>query len=1077
MHTWVDRGGTFTDVVTRTEQGHLTTAKVPSDRAVVGDLARGRLSFGTTVATNALLERGGVPTLLVVTEGFADLVTIGDMSRPELFDPDANWPRPLCTRVVEVRGRLDVGGNELEPLELPALDMQGIESVAIVLLHSGTNGVHERRMAEHIEASRPGLFVSQGHLCSPERGYLARIETTLVDAAITPVLSAAMQRDKIPGGALAIRSDASLVDAAQLRGPDAVLSGPAGGVLAVRAVAALAGFDKAVGLDMGGTSTDVCRVEGASLPRRRGDVRVAGLRLRRPILEVETIAAGGGSILTNDGLSLGVGPRSAGAHPGPQCYGRGGPPTLTDAALAAGLVDPLAFDPPLDVEAVKLPGSADAFLDVARDRMAAAVKKLAAAHGADLREHALVSYGGAAGQHAAFVAERLGIATVLVHPCSAVLCAWGQSLAREEDVATASVWQPLKHMSPLETAWAGLEAVLPVRAVMLRSVELRFAGTDDSIEVMGTTVTALEQAFHQAHKRRYGFERTGVIEVVNARVRSVAESADPLPTDADPFGLGDAIIAGPDLVTLPTTRIVVPAGWTAQQSSGLLVLTHRQRQPAPQPTERTPYGVSLWSSRFMAVAEQSGAVLQRLARSVNIRERLDFSCAVFDGQGQLIANAPHIPVHLGAMGETVRDLIRSRADLPDGQAWLCNDPSAGGSHLPDLTVVTAVHAGSERWFVASRGHHVDVGGTTPGSMPPRSRSLAEEGFVVRHVPLLEEGRLRTLREIDASRQADVVRADLLAQVAANAHAASALKQLGPADVVSCWMAHLLDVAEESVARRIADIATGAASDQMDGLKLEMALRRDHNGLVFDLSGTEGPHRGNLNAPSAVVRSAILYSLRVLVAEPIPLNEGALRNVHILCPKPSLVAPPEGAAVAGGNVETSMRLVDLILRATSSRAASQGTMNNLTIGGEGWSLYETLGGGTGATPEHAGRSAGQVHMTNTRATDPEVVESRLPLRVWQMAVRRSSGGTGEHLGGDGLIRELELCEPGTACLLATRRAEGPAGLHGGSAGEPGLDELYVEGRWVPWSGDAVRLAAGDRVRVSTPGGGGCGLTPR
>lgn len=1069
MRTWVDRGGTFTDVVVLDDEG-LRVRKVPSDAAVIGDLAEGDLCFGTTVATNALLERRGVRTALLVTRGFADLVHIGDMARPELFDPDARWPDPLCDAVFEVDGRLDANGEELDALgEIP--DLSGFASVAIALLHSGANPSHELRVAEVLRARHPDLFVSLGHAQAPERGYLARIETTLVDAAITPVLHGALARDNLPEAATAIRSDGTLVPWRQLRAPDAVLSGPAGGVLAVSAIAALAGFRAAVGLDMGGTSTDVCRVEQGELPRREGEVRVAGVRVRRPILEVLTIAAGGGSILANDGLRLSVGPRSAGAHPGPQCYGRGGPPTLTDAALAVGLVDAEAFSPPLDASAVSLPGEAEAFLEVARDQMAAAVRTLATQRGADLRDHALVSYGGAAGQHAARVAEKLGIRTVLVHPCAAVLCAWGQSLARRGATAVRALWQPLTSMAPITEAWDALRDELPDLGVTLCTVELRHPGTDHALEVSGGNLTELRSAFARAHLQRYGFQRKSELEVVNVRVRTLApEQAAPPPGG---FGL-TAPVHGPDVLRLPTTTIAIPAGWVADERNGLLLVERTDAVLATEvPTKRTPYGVALWSSRFMAIAEQAGAVLQRLARSVNIRERLDFSCAVFDGEGRLIANAPHIPVHLGAMGETVRDLLRHHPNPEPGQAWLCNDPAAGGSHLPDLTVVTAVHAGGERWFVANRGHHVDVGGSTPGSMPPHSQRLDEEGFVARHVPLLVDGALVELPILDASRDVYTVRADLEAQIAANHHAARALRDLAAPEVVSTWMAHLLDVASEAVQRRLASLEHGHAEDRVDGIPMKVRLHREGTTLVVDFEGTGGPHAGNLNAPRAVSRAAVLYALRVLVDEPIPLNEGALRHVAIRVPSVSLLDPPPHAAVAGGNVETSMRLVDLVLRAAGSRAASQGTMNNLTLGGDGWSLYETLGGGTGASARGPGASARQVHMTNTRATDPEILETRLPLRLRRFARRPHSGGDGLHPGGDGLIREVELTRPGTAALLATRRHTGAPGLDGGDPGLPGEDAVRRSGQWQAWSGAPIDLDAGDAVRVHTPGGGGFG----
>jgi 5-oxoprolinase (ATP-hydrolysing) len=1085
VRTFVDRGGTFTDVVTIDDEGLVSIRKVPSDRARIGDLARGTLTFGTTVATNALLERAGVPTLLVVTAGFEDLVHIGTMARPDLFDPAALDPPPLCARVVGVKGRIAPDGAEVEPLELPAdLDLSGLGAIAVALLHAPANPSHELRVAAEIARRAPTLHIAMGHAVDPEVGYLDRIHTALVDAAITPVLWGALARDGVPDRARAMRSDGSTCDAAALRAPDAVLSGPAGGVLAVWAVAAHAGFQAAVGLDMGGTSTDVCRVDARGLPRHDGAREIAGVRLRRPTLDVHTIAAGGGSVLSAEGGRLHVGPRSAGADPGPQCYGRGGPPTLTDAALAAGLMDPRAFDPPLRADLVSLPGDAQDFVDLARERMAAAVRRLAEREGADLRDHALVAYGGAAGQHAAAVAERLGIGTVLLHPCASVLSAFGQALARAEEEAVTPLWAPLDTTGDgsglsgldLDAALDRLEAGLPSLGAAHRRVELRARGTDHALRIPCIPPCdpgSLAARFAEEHRRRYGFSPgPGPIEVVNARVRAVAPPAALPAVDDDPWGIGERAIDGPCRLDAPTTSVVVPSGWTARRDRGLLRLDLVRLAPRLAPTAPTPAGLALWGHRFMAVAERAGEVLRRLARSVNIRERLDFSCAIFDPEGRLVANAPHIPVHLGAMGETVRDLIAAGEPLPPGQAWLTNDPAAGGSHLPDLTVITAVHHDGERFFVACRGHHVDVGGLTPGSMPPGSTRLADEGFVVRRLPLLRDGELRPdlAALLDQSRQPDVVIADLRAQIAANHHAAAALRALGPAPLLRAWMAHLQDLAAAAVAELLPGLSTGAATDLLDGLPLRVRVSVREGRAILDLAGTGGPHPGNLNAPPAVTRAAALYALRVLVGRPIPLNDGALRDVVLSLPSPSLVDPPPGAAVVGGNVETSQRIVDLILRATGRSAAGAGSMSNLTVGGVGWSFYETLGGGAGARPDGPGASARQEHMTNTRATDVEVLERRLPLRVHRFAIRRGSGGAGEHRGGDGLVREIALLRPGTAALLAAWRPGGAPGL-GGDPGAPGSAEVDDGGGWRPWAGEAVALDAGARVRVSTPGGGG------
>ncbi|MCB9664248.1 MAG: hydantoinase B/oxoprolinase family protein [Alphaproteobacteria bacterium] len=1081
--TFVDRGGTFTDVVTW-RPGHAPTMrKVRSDEAVVGDLREGQLTLGTTVATNALLERAGVPTLLVVTRGFGDLVRLRHMARPSLFDPDAAWPEPLCARVLELDGRLDAHGDEVAPLALDGLAaaLEGMAAVAVCLLHAWASPVHEHAVAAAIGALAPDLHVALGHRASPEVGYLARLETTLVDAAITPVLQAALRRDRVAADDLAIRSDGGLVAAPALRAPQAVLSGPAGGVLAVAEIARQAGLPGAVGLDMGGTSTDVCLVLGDALPRVHADRLVAGVSVRAEQLEVETIAAGGGSVCWHDGTRLRVGPRSAGADPGPQCYGRGGPPTVTDAALVAGLIDPAAFAPPLDAAAVALPAPAEAFLDVAREEMAAAVRRLAVARGVDLAELALVAYGGAAGQHAAEVAARLGMRTVLVHPFAAVLSAWGQALARPERTAAVALWVDLDAAwDEVEAAAATIRRTLDGPGDLALSLRLRPRGTDHALEVaLGDGPDAARRAYGATHATVHGVRWvSGPLEVVDVSGRRAAPRLAHPPAVDEDWGLGGRPAVGPLRLDRPTTSVVVPAGWTARVARGLLVLTHEAAVPRPAVATRTAHGLALWASRFSAVATQSGELLARLARSVNIRERRDFSCAVFDEGGQLVANAPHVPVHLGALGVTVRDLHAHVPDAADGSAWLTNAPDAGGSHLPDLSVITPVIHDGRRFFVACRAHHADIGGLTPGSMPPHSRALVDEGLCFRREPLLEGGRLRPLdRLLEGARDPGLVRDDLQAQIAANALAARLLRALGPADLLAAWMGHLQDAADEAVRDRVRDLPEGQAGDHLDGLPLRVAVQRTATGARVDFTGTGGPHPGNLNAPPAVVRAAVLYALRVLLAEDVPLNEGALRSVEIVLPSPSLLHPPPDAAVVGGNVETSQRVVDLLLRAWGARAASQGTMNNLTLGGPDWSHYETLGGGQGASPSSAGASGRQVHMTNTRATDPEVLEVRLPVRVIATALRSGSGGAGTHPGGDGLVRELEVLAPATAALLATRRRSGAPGLGGGEDGLPGADALRRGGSWSAWAGDPTPLAPGDRVRVATPGGGGWGRPPR
>lgn len=1078
MPTFVDRGGTFTDVVHRDGAGRVVVRKVPSDRAVVGDLTDDALVFGTTVATNAVLEGTGVPTALWISEGFEDLPWIRHGARPSLFDPDARWPAPLCREVRGIPGRLEADGLEIAPLVLPEdADLDGVEALAICLVHAGLHPSHEATLAAWARARWPHLHVVASHEVCPEVGLLARCETALVDAAVTPVLHAAMVRDHIPAGARAMRSDGTLVDAPALRAPDAVLSGPAGGVLAVAAVAEQLGLAGAVGLDMGGTSTDVCVVEHGRLPRRHGDVHVGGVHLRRDLLEVETIAAGGGSIVAHDGVQVRVGPRSAGADPGPQCYGRGGPPTVTDAAVALGLLDPAAFTPPLDVDAIDLPAPAEACVRVAREAMAGAIRRIAAARGVDVRPFALVAYGGAAGQHAAGVAAELGIRRVVVHPCASVLSAWGQMLAAEADVASVAVWAPLDDAEALADAVRRAVAQLPSEGVLTIEVDLRAEGTDHALPLPhDPDPDRLRVAWDAAHAEVFGFRRPGArLEVVDVRARRTGPVAAPPPADGAVWGLEGAV-DGPVRLDVPTTSVWVPEGWRARIERGLLVLDDVGAPAAPVATRRTPAGLAIWSSRFTAVAELAGEHLARLARSVNIRERRDFSCAVFGPDGDLVVNAPHIPVHLGAMGATVRDLIAHEPDAPAGSAWLTNDPAAGGSHLPDLTVITPVDLGGERAFVACRAHHVDVGGLTPGSMPPRSTTLADEGLVFRRVRIdAGEGLADLAGLVAGSRAPDELRADLEAQVAANRQAARALVDLGPADVVAAWMAHVVDAGAEAIGAHLDRLRAGTAVGVVGGVLVRVTLAPTREHLVVDFAGTEGPHPGNLNAPEAVVRAAVLYALRVAVGDDLPLNDGVLRCVDLRLPHPSLVSPPPGAAVVGGNVETSQHLVDLLLAALGVRAGSQGTMNNLTFGTRAGPHYETLGGGQGASAAGPGASCAQVHMTNTRLTDPEVLELRRPLRVWRHARRHGSGGAGQHPGGDGVVREIEVLAPSQVALLATSRDHGGAGAQGGEDGAPGEDQLCRDGTWRAWDGEPTSLAPGDRVRIATPGGGGWGAS--
>jgi 5-oxoprolinase (ATP-hydrolysing) len=1050
----VDRGGTFTDVVIFRQDGSVDVKKVPSDQAIIGLLVEGRCTVGSTVATNALLEGRFAPTLLLTRRGCGDLLEIGDMRRPSLFDPWHPPPRPLAARVVEIEDSWPDG-----------LELEGFRSAVVAF--PGPDPEAERRWAAEAVARAPWLYAVCASEVDPAVGFLARVQTALVDAAITPWLREAADHDRLPPDTRMVRSDGTLCPLDRWRAPDAVLSGPSTGPLGVAHIARLLGFEQAVGLDMGGTSTDICHVDLGPLPTRTG-VTVAGYPVRRRAAAVETIAAGGGSVVSTEAGWLRVGPASAGADPGPQCYGRGGPPTVTDAALALGFVDPRAFDPPLRVERVHLPAAASAVVDLAQEAMAAAIRRTAAARGADPALAPLVGFGGAAGQHAAWVAEKAGIRTVLFHPLASVFCAWAQSLAVTEESTFQAYWVPIERVD-LDAERQRLQERLPGVTSFSAELDVRLVGTEDTLTVpWSSDPQAVIQAFHRAHLAVYGFDRPGVVELVHLRVRGVHEPAEP-PRDLsslDPWQLADGVVIGPTTLRSPTTTVAVPAGWTARRVCGILRLDRQEPPPS------LVNGPELWGLRLQGAAEEGGEVLRRLARSVNIRERLDFSCAIFDPAGRLVANAPHVPVHLGAMGDTVRDILAYENDFLDETSWLTNDPAAGGSHLPDLTVVTAVHHDGEVFFVASRAHHADVGGITPGSMPPFARTLAEEGLVFRRVRLVRNGRWEPGLEerIAGSRLPEVLAEDLAAQVAANRKIAAAIRRLGSARDLIEAMNMLRQHVSTAVAHALGRCAPGFAEDDVDGVPICLSLRREAT-WILDFSGTGPPHRGNLNTPPAVVRAACLYALRLLCAVDLPLNEGALDPVTIKIPGPSIFAPPPGSAVAGGNVETSQRIVDLVLRAAGVCAASAGTMANLTWGGRGWTYYETLGGGCGGSARGPGLSARQVHMTNTRLTDAEVLAHRTPLRVVETSVRRGSGGSGLHRGGDGLCREIETTEEAEVSLLAAFRPRGAPGLDGGGSGAPGEAWIRQDGQWAPWDGRTKRLNPGDRVRILTPGGGG------
>jgi len=1184
---WVDRGGTFTDIIGRAPDGALHVAKrLSEDRACVDPGVAGILELlrveggpaaridvirvGTTVATNALLERRGVPTALVTTAGFGDALAIGYQNRPRLFDLRIELPPPLHALTVEADERLTAEGEVLRPLDEARLggDLAraleaGIESVAVVFLHGYRHPGHERRAAALARRLGFGEVIAS-HEVSALIRFVSRGDTTVVDAYLTPLLGRYVRAfraglgERHAGARLEfMQSNGGLVGPEGFRACNAVLSGPAGGLVAASRIADRTGRRRLVAFDMGGTSTDVALYDDA-LPQRF-ETQVAGVRLQAPMMNIHTVAAGGGSVLAFQGGRLQVGPRSAGSDPGPACYRRGGPLTVTDVQVLLGRIRPAHFpaifgmggDEPLDAEVVQrrfaalvtevaaASGAAAVaeelaagFLDVAVESMARAIRHVSVREGHDPAEFALLCYGGAAPQHACRVAEALGVGEILIHPLAGVLSAWGigladrrlmrrQSLERALDEAAQAATEPAFAAIASELEAAMRAQGSPAGTVRIqRSLELRAPGTETALVVPAGPLPEVLAAFRAEFTRRFGFAPpAGAPQLATLRVEAVA-SGDPAdaaaPAAAAPsrpalvrawFGAWREVpllhraalaagepVAGPALIVEPNSTTVVEPGWSAERlADGMLRLTRCGGAPASEPGS-TPHGaqLELFNHRFMQVAEQMGAVLQATAVSVNIRERLDFSCALFDASGALIANAPHMPVHLGSMGASVRAVMAANpGGLRPGRAWMLNAPYAGGTHLPDITVVSPVFAaGGEApdFFVASRAHHADIGGITPGSMPPDSRSIDEEGVLFENFLLVEDGVLleQPLRERLAAgrwpaRSPGQNVADLKAQLAANARGIAELEALVARtglDTVRRYMGHVQDNAEACVREVIGRLADGHLRCEMDdGSAIEVAVRVDRaaRSADIDFAGTSPQHSGNFNAPLAVCTAAVLYVFRALVDADFPLNEGCLRPLTIRVPQGSMLNPVAPAAVVAGNVETSQCIVDALLGALGALAASQGTMNNLTFGDAGHQYYETIAGGSGAGPGFDGASGVQTHMTNSRLTDPEVLESRHPVLLREFRYRRGSGGAGRHRGGDGLVRRIGFRAPMTVAILSNHRRVAPFGLASGAPGMPGVNRLHrADGTTAVLPAcAAVQVAAGDEIVIETPGGGGFG----
>ena len=1146
------------------------------------------LRLGTTRGTNALLTRGGARTALVTTKGFADVLRIGNQNRPRLFDLVIRKPEPLFERVVEVDERISADGEVLHiPDEsavresLAELKQSGIESLAICCLHSFANPSHEE-LIERI-AREVGLTeISRSSRLSPLIKIVSRGDTTVVDAYLNPILREYVGTLRRPIGIGTVKmmtSAGGLVDADQFVGKDSILSGPAGGVIGFSRIAQRAGFDRAIGFDMGGTSTDVSRFDGTY--ELEFETQKAGVRVVAPMLAIETVAAGGGSLCDFDGVKLTVGPQSAGAIPGPACYGAGGPLTVTDINLYLGRIVPERFPFPLDQRAVDqrlrdlcervvaATGRAftpielaEGFFDIANANMVRPIRNISVSRGYDPADYVLVTFGGAGAQHACAIARSLGIRRILVHPYAGILSAFGMGLADVRRFGEQAVLKPYspETLEELETVFARLEQqtlaeVLAEQvprdqiASPIRSLEIRYQGVEATISVTCPADGNYAAGYERQHERLYGYRHQNrALEITAARVEVVGRTADPPdeitePVDRHPqptkqietrfsgrhltTGLffreqlhaGDRLI-GPAILCEPTSTIVIDPGFHAtvtergdvlieesaagpsedsiKESRGTARVEQRElSDKAPLPAD--PVLLEIFNNLFASIAEQMGITLRRTSLSTNVKERLDFSCALFSPTGDLVVNAPHIPVHLGAMSETVKRILADNPRMGPGDVFVTNDPYRGGSHLPDVTVVTPVYderTGTLLFFTASRAHHAEIGGIVPGSMPPFSKNLGEEGVLIRNFKLVDRGRsreneLRGLLESGpyASRAVGDNMADISAQVAANNRGVAQLRQLidrYSLPIVEAYMGHIQRAAATKMRRALAALEDGTYSrtDHLDdGSPMTATITIRGDSAVVDFTGTGPVLDSNLNANRAIVTAAVLYVFRCLIDEDIPLNGGVLEPVEIVLPE-GLLNPPENQddparspAVVGGNVETSQRVVDILLGALEVAAASQGTMNNLTFGDETFGYYETICGGSGATPDADGTDAVHTHMTNTRLTDVEVIERRYPVRVREFSIRRGSGGRGQHHGGDGIVRRIEFLKPLVVSILSERRGPYPPfGLAGADPGAVGRNSLQRAGSnsRVELGGKvAIDVGPGDVLTIETPGGGGYG----
>jgi 5-oxoprolinase (ATP-hydrolysing) len=1185
---WVDRGGTFTDIVAKTPEGELQTHKLlsenpevypdaavhgirellglsPDDAIPNGQI--GAVKMGTTVATNALLERKGERTLLLITRGMRDLLRIGYQNRPRLFDLNIELPELLYDDVIEIEERIAADGETITALDathareaLSRAYGKGYRSVAIALIHSYRFPDHEQKLGQMAEQS--GFTqVSLSHEASPLIKIVSRGDTAVVDAYLSPILGRYVKQvaDALgtsKGGCerlMFMRSNGGLTDATLFEGRDAILSGPAGGVVGMVRTAAELGYDKLIGFDMGGTSTDVCHYAGEF--ERSFETEVAGVRMRAPMMSIHTVAAGGGSILSYRDGRMQVGPESAGANPGPAAYRRGGPLTVTDCNVLLGKLQPDLFPPvfgpnanqPLDVDVVRakfdvlaseiggemsVEEMAEGFLRIAVENMANAIKKISVQRGYDVTKYTMNCFGGAGGQHACLVADALGMESVFIHPFAGVLSAFGMGLAdvramREHQFGLGFdkindaevVLERLIAAAEAEVAGQGIPSDQITTVTM---AYIRPDGAQQTLEVPFGTMSEMTHAFETAHLKRFGFvpeNATLLIDVLTAeaigatgetvtlqdagktssppkrsQMWSNGKVRDAPVIDRTTMCIGE-IVQGPAIITEPTGTNILEDGWEAECVSGGNLVLRRTSTVARQEavgTKVDPVMLEVFNNLFMSIADQMGATLANTAYSVNIKERYDFSCAIFDEAGDLVANAPHVPVHLGSMSESVRVILRQNAGkIRPGDVFMMNNPFNGGTHLPDVTVITPVfdNAGTRIIYtVASRGHHADIGGKTPGSAPPDSRVIEEEGVLIDNFLLVQQGNLRDAqtRELLASgkypcRNINQNMADLSAQIAANATGAGELTKITQQfglDTVHAYMTHVQDNAEESV-RRVLDVLRDCdftyPLDSGDQIKVAITVDKSARQATIDFTGTSGQNEFNYNAPLAICRAVVLYVFRTLVGSDIPMNEGCLKPLNLIVPEGSMINPNAPAAVISGNTEVSQAIADTLYGALGVIAGSQGTMNNFVYGNDVHQNYETICGGTGAGDGFHGTSAVHSHMTNTRMTDPEVLETRFPVRVDEFSIRSGSGGSGKYCGGNGIVRKLRFLEPMTVTVLSSHRIVPPHGAAGGGAGSVGENSVErADGHIIELKGnDEVQLAVDDVFVMKTPGGGGYG----